>query len=237
MEKHLMKAFKKNEENPFLNQTIEEITSSTTKRYKMATNQSESAILHAVDPHTGEKIGHTTFIKQIKVDQEQFVKIYLSRFSAFLGLNTQAMKVIDYILNQLKPDQDKFEFILDKCKKYTKYKSHTPIYIGMKSLLENKIIARGPIDSVYYINPTVVFNGNRITFADTYLKAPENQKQQLKYQENQLGFESEKSKLIESLREENKKLKYQITGAQAPSGIRQMTLEKAIGEEKKQENL
>ena len=37
-------------------------------------------------------------------------------------------------------------------------------------LLENDIIARGPSDSLYFINPMVAFNGDRVTFAKTYVK-------------------------------------------------------------------
>ena len=53
---------------------------------------------------------------------------------------------------------------------YTQYKSDTSIRIGLTNLLKNEIIARGRNDSLYFINPMVAFNGNRITFAKTYVK-------------------------------------------------------------------
>jgi len=40
----------------------------------------------------------------------------------------------------------------------------------LTSLLNNDIIARGKTDYRYYINPMIAFNGNRITFAKTYVK-------------------------------------------------------------------
>ena len=76
--------FQKNAENPFLKQAIEQVQESVVKKYKTATKTDQKAILQAFDPSTGEVLGHTQFVRQIEVDEEQFAKIYLSNFSAFL---------------------------------------------------------------------------------------------------------------------------------------------------------
>lgn len=162
--------FKFNKENPFLKQAIEQVEKNTIKRYKTAARTDEKAILKAYDESTGEVLGHTQFIRQIEVDEEQFAKLYLSNFSAFFDLKPQAIKVFGYILTQLTPNKDEFIFLFDDCMEYTDYKSSTSVRIGLTSLLENEIIARGRADNLYFINPMVVFNGNRITFAKTYIK-------------------------------------------------------------------
>lgn len=161
-------------ENPFLKQAVEQVQKNIVKKYRSATRTDEKAILKAYDDRTGEILGHTQFIRQIEVDEEQFAKIYLSNFSAFFDLKPQAIKVFGYILEQLIPNRDEFFFILEDCMKYTGYKSDTSIRIGLTNLLENKIIARGRKEFFYYINPMVVFNGNRITFAKTYVKKQKN---------------------------------------------------------------
>lgn len=161
-------------ENPFLKQAVEQVQKNIVKKYRSATRTDEKAILKAYDDRTGEILGHTQFIRQIEVDEEQFAKIYLSNFSAFFDLKPQAIKVFGYILEQLIPNRDEFFFILEDCMKYTGYKSDTSIRIGLTNLLENKIIARGRKEFFYYINPMVVFNGNRITFAKTYVKRSKN---------------------------------------------------------------
>ena len=162
--------FEMYKENPFLQQAVEQVQNNIVKKYKTATKTDQKAILKAFDENTGEVLGHTQFIRQIEVDEEQFAKLYLSNFSAFFDLKPQAIKVFGYILNQLIPNRDEFIFILEECMEYTGYKSDTSIRIGLTNLLENKIIARGRKDVFYYINPMVVFNGNRITFAKTYVK-------------------------------------------------------------------
>jgi len=167
--------FQMNKENPFVKQAVEQVQKNIVKKYKTATKTGEKAILKAFDENTGEVLGHTQFIRQIEVDEEQFAKIYLSNFSAFFDLKPQAFKVFGYILKQLIPNKDEFIFLFEDCLKYTEYKSPTSVRIGLTSLLEEEIIARGRTDFLYFINPMVVFNGNRITFAKSYVKKKKKQ--------------------------------------------------------------
>lgn len=182
--------FEKNTENPFLKKAVEQVENSIVKKYKSATKTGQNAILHALDPNTGELVGHTQFIRQIEVDEEQFAKIYLSNFSAFFDLKPQAIKVFGYILNNLLPNKDFFYFNLEDCMNFTDYKSDTSIRIGLTNLLKNEIIARGKTDYIYFINPMVFFNGNRISFTKTYVK-----KKKLDVHPNQtaLDFDDEKT--------------------------------------------
>lgn len=162
--------FEPNKENPFLKQSLEVVTQNIAKKYRTASRTDEKAILQAFDPSTGELLGHTQFIRQIEVDEEKFAKVYLSRFPAFFDLKPQAIKVFGYILNQLVPNKDEFIFDREECMEYTGYKSDKSVFIGLTELLNAEIIARSHRDYKYFINPMVVFNGNRISFVDTYVK-------------------------------------------------------------------
>jgi len=162
--------FSKNKENPFIKQAVEQVNSSIVKKYKTASKTGEKAILKAYDENTGEVLGHTQFIRQIEVDEEQFAKFYLSNFSSFFDLKPSAIKVFGYILTQLIPNRDLFNFYIEDCQEYSGYKSAKTVYNGLASLLSNEIIARGRNEYEYFINPMVAFNGNRITFAKTYVK-------------------------------------------------------------------
>ncbi len=160
----------KNKTNPFVEQAIEKINQNIVKKYKSSTNTGEKAILQAVDPNSGELLGHTSFVRQIEVDEEKFTKLYLSQFSQFWDLQPQSMRVFGYIMTCLVPKQDMFIFLLDDCMEHTGYKSKTSIFKGLGGLIDSEIIARGPSDSLYFINPMVAFNGSRVTFAKTYVK-------------------------------------------------------------------
>jgi hypothetical protein len=161
--------FEKNIENPFLKEAVEQIQSGIVKKYKNSSGTTQSAILQAIDKE-GNVMGHTSFVKQIEVDEEQFTKIYLSQFSAFFSLTTQSIRVFGYIMTKLIPKQDYFFFDLEECLQYAKYKSPQSVYNGLSDLISSEIIARGKKDYIYYINPMVFFNGDRVTFAKTYVK-------------------------------------------------------------------
>ena len=170
--------FQKNEENPFMKQAIEGIENHVVKKYKSSTGSDKKAVVAVADTDTGE-VFKTSFIRQIEVDEEQFTKIYLAQFSSFWNLKTQAIRVFGYIMTKLIPRQDTFMFFLDECMEYTGYKGKNSIYIGLTSLVENNIIARGRNDSHYFINPMVAFNGDRVTFAKTYIKKQSNKIKQV----------------------------------------------------------
>ena len=161
--------FEKNIENPFLKEAVQQIQSGIVKKYKNTSGTSRGAILQAVNSE-GELVGQTSFIRQIEVDEQQFTKIYLSQFSAFFELNSQSIKVFGYIMTKLMPKQDFFIFDLEECLEYTGYKSGQSVYNGLSGLIGSSIIARGKKDYLYFINPMVFFNGDRVTFAKTYVK-------------------------------------------------------------------
>lgn len=165
--------FQKNKENPFINQAIENIQNNVVKKYKNASKTGEKAILKAVDDN-GELLGHTSFVRQIEVDEAQFTKMYLSHFSNFFDLPPSAIKVFGYIMTQLQPRRDMFMFFMEECMEYTGYKSHKSIHQGLAHLLNANIIARGRTETIYFINPMVAFNGDRVTFARTYVKKRKN---------------------------------------------------------------
>ena len=161
--------FEMNRENPFISEALEVINKNIIQKTKMTKNTDERAILKAVDESTGEILGHTAFIRQIEVDEEKFTKFYLSGFQAFYDLKPSSIKVFGFILNLLKPNRDDFDFYAEDCINHYKLSRKT-IERALTELLNNGVIARGRNEYQYFINPMVVFNGNRITFAKTYVK-------------------------------------------------------------------
>jgi len=162
-----LRDFSKNSENPFVEKAIEEIK--IVKKTQAIRSRNKSEIQMIVSDH-GEVEGYTQFLRFIEVDEQQFAKVYLSQFQAFWELPKQSIRVFGYIIQQLKPSKDSFMFYIDKCMFYTGYKSKTQIYEGLTALLENNIIARGQTEYEYFINPMIAFNGDRVTFAQTYIK-------------------------------------------------------------------
>lgn len=162
--------FEKNKENPFLKEAIQQIGEHTVRKYKSAVGADQRAVLQAVNPQTGETLGHTSFIRQIECDEQEFIKFYLKDFRLFYGLSERAMRVFGYILTLLKPGNDEFIFLVEECLKSVPYKTKPSIYSALSELIQAGIIARGRTEIFFFINPLVIFNGNRVTFAKTYVK-------------------------------------------------------------------
>ena len=66
--------------------------------------------------------------------------------------------------------QDYVLFDYNDCMKFCGYKTNGSVYDGLFNLIKTGIIAKSKKSYVLFINPTVVFNGNRITFINTYTK-------------------------------------------------------------------
>jgi hypothetical protein len=164
--------FKRNEENPFMKQAVEEVEKHIVKKYRNSTGQGQRALVAAADIHTGE-VFKTSFLRQMEVDEDQFVKLYLSNFAAFFDLSKAAIRVFGYFMQAMKPKNDMVVFLLDDCMEYTGYKAKDTIYRGLAELVHNEIIARGPNETLWFINPLIVFNGDRVSFTKTFVKKKE----------------------------------------------------------------
>lgn len=169
MTKRKLSEFEMNKENPFARQALVNIGSALVSKSVKGANKDESAILKAVDGN-GEILGNSVFIRSKTVDTENFAKFFLAGFKAFFDLKPASIKVFKYILGQLKPNRDDFLFFMDDCKAETGY-SEVSIFRALGELCSTEIIARGRTEEQYYINPMCVFNGDRITFATTYINS------------------------------------------------------------------
>lgn len=156
------------EENPFVEKAIKEIQENTVqkRRYVNGSKGVENILVSS----DGEVIGHSAFLQYIEVDETKFAKLYLSQFAGFWELTKPAIRVFDYILQNLVPKKDIVWLDMDEALKYTQYSKTKSIYEGLAKLVELGIIARSSNHMKYFINPTMFFNGDRVTFARTYVK-------------------------------------------------------------------
>lgn len=160
--------FKMNAKNPFAEQALARIGEHIVSRKVLASNQGERAILKAVDDN-GEILGTSVFARNIVVDDEQFGKFFLGGFSAFFELKPSSLRVFRYIIGLMRPNRDDVIFIMEDAVKRTGL-SIASIYRALAQLCRAEIIARGRFEEEFFINPMCVFNGNRITFATTYIR-------------------------------------------------------------------
>lgn len=154
--------------NPFVEQAISQIEENTVKknRFVHGSKGVESVVINS----DGEVTGHSVFLQHVEVDEDKFAKLYLSQFAAFWELTKPAIRVFGYIINNLLPRKDFVYIDLDEAIAYTGYSNTKMIYIGLAKLVELGIIARSQNHVKYFINPMMFFNGDRVTFARTYVR-------------------------------------------------------------------
>ena len=158
-----------NRENPFLEQVVAEMKVSVKRQAIRPKSRGGEAHLMLVDG-LGTEHGEAAFVRQVEVDEEEFTKLFRKGVAQVSGLSTRGTKVWLYICDQLKPGATSVHFMHSQCLEHTGYKTRGNILSGLAELLEASIIARSKESSLYFINPAIMFNGNRITFAKSYIK-------------------------------------------------------------------
>ena len=140
----------------------------------------------------GDIVAPATYAQIHQVDNEEFIKLYTTNMQAFFDLSKPAVKVLGCVFHALQKsaiNQDKV--FLNHYKANEIYEELTAndtiaeaTYLrGIKELLKKDFIAEAPEGpGFFYINPNLVFNGDRVRFVTEYRKTPAYQKAQEKMQ-------------------------------------------------------
>jgi hypothetical protein len=151
-----------NKVNPFLDDTVQHIEKG---EKTLLFGQKNPDLI--IDSDSQVK-GHSLFARKVTVDKAKFMKVFMSGLSNWFDLSKAGIKMFAYVANQVTPNKDTFDVDFDECKAFTGYKGTSTILSALAELMENKFIARGPNPYKYYINPTIFFNGDRLTFIEQY---------------------------------------------------------------------
>lgn len=162
--------YPQNEHNPFAEKAIMEIQTTKKRQTIKPPKNEEGENKYWVIDDNGQKVAESVFIRETEVDDEQFAKIFLGGLVNFWEISPRGIRVFTYVLQQLRPNKDSFYFSTDECMKYTGYKSRGLVTSGLAELIGAGLIARSTDSIIYFLNPSVLFNGNRLTFAKTYVR-------------------------------------------------------------------
>lgn len=157
------------EENPFIESSIKEIESKCVIKQRFGTRMDQKGIVATVDPNSSE-VFQTSFLRRVEIDEDQFTKLYIKNLGALNDLSNAGIRVLNYIMSIVKPNAIDVIIRRDKCMEFCKYKTLKPIYKGLAELVNAQIIARSWSEDIFFINPLVLFNGNRIVFATEWIK-------------------------------------------------------------------
>lgn len=127
-------------------------------------------------------VAPATYAQIHQVDSEEFIKLYTKNMKVFFDLNKPAVKLLGCLFHALqKTAINKDEVFLNHKKAEEIHEELTngdPLTRatynrGVKELIRKEFIAESPTGpGFFYINPNLVFNGDRVRFVKEYRTTP-----------------------------------------------------------------
>lgn len=158
-------------ENPFLKGSLVEVQGRK-KRYSVA---ARGDVLVAPNGQVKGTVEHT--IVRV-VDDSQFVKVFADGISGIYDLNSAGSKVFRYLFDEVQkhPNIDRiYLYFMDAQEE--PWKISKPVFFrGMGELLDKGFIARSANPNMYYLNPSMIWNGDRFRFVQEYRREKQHDK-------------------------------------------------------------
>lgn len=154
-------------ENPFL-RGAETMVKGKKKHYNVLGRPAM-----AVDIKTGEVLGGVEHKLVKMVDDSQFVKVFSDGIAGIYDLSKAGARVFRYLFDvvQIHPNVDRlYLYFMDAAEEPWEI-SKTVFFKGMAELLEKNFIARSQNPNMFYLNPAMIWNGDRFTFVQEFIKA------------------------------------------------------------------
>jgi hypothetical protein len=161
-------------ENPFMSGSIVQIVGKK-KRYSIA---AKSDVITSREGVVKGGIEHT--IVRL-VDDSKFVKVFSDGVAGMYDLKSGGGKVFRYLFSQVQkfPNVDRiYLYFLDAVEEPWSI-SKTVFFRGMAELLEKGFIARSESPNMFYLNPAMIWNGDRFRFVNEYRRISKNQQAEI----------------------------------------------------------
>lgn len=131
-----------------------------------------------VDTKTGESVQHSGIHLIREVDEEEFVKLYTKNVKAIFDLKPTSQRVLQHLMAELQrtPNADAIYLSWLSADEYFSEHdlnvSRPSFHRALKELMEKGFIAESNKPNMFWFNPHLFFNGNRMTFVNEYRKKP-----------------------------------------------------------------
>ena len=152
--------------NPFMNEAKVEVKGK--KRFYSIGVRGD---LH-VDGATGEVRGTVEHRYVRMVDDAQFTKVFASGAAAIYQLGTNGRTVLWYLMGvvQQNPSTDRIYLSFMDAAEEPFHISKATFYRGMAELIDRQFIAPSVSPNMFFLNPMMIFNGDRFAFVQEFVK-------------------------------------------------------------------
>jgi hypothetical protein len=122
----------------------------------------------------GDSVKHSGIHIVKHVDKDEFVKLYTKNIKAIFDLKPTTQKVLQYLMKELQktPNADAIYLAWLGANHYFSEVdikvSRASFHRAMNELLNKKFIAESTMPNMYWFNPHLFFNGDRMSFIKEY---------------------------------------------------------------------
>lgn len=126
----------------------------------------------------GESVAHSGIHVVRHVDETEFVKLYTSNVKAIFDLKPTSLKVLQYLMIKLQetPNADAIYLAWIGAEEYFSEEnvkmSRRSFSRALLEMIEKGFIAESTQPNMFWFNPHLFFNGNRMAFIQEYRKKP-----------------------------------------------------------------
>lgn len=135
--------------------------------------------LAITDTKSGESVSVAQVRKVELVDSDKFVKLYIANLDAFFDLKPGTIRIMTAVLSEVADARnahgDTIYLNYNRVKEYFSAKGTKPparptFFSAMAEMVEKGFIAPSVDTNLWFINPTIFFNGDRIRFVNEYVR-------------------------------------------------------------------
>jgi len=140
-------------------------------RVKRISNKTGDMMLISKD--SGEVVNDVAgFWQSEEVDATQFVKLFVQGVRALKELTSPGTKMFEmlYIRMQASPNRDQVNMAYWTIDQNATPMSESTHGRGMNELIQKGFVAATPQPGIYWINPSFLWNGDRLAFVKEYVK-------------------------------------------------------------------
>lgn len=148
----------------------------STRRKKETINEDGLVV---VNTSTGDRTGTAEVSRIFEVDKDRFVKVFADHLKVFFDLSPTGIKLLQVIMHEMGQDPNNdyvylsASSVVDHLKKTGKKYSPASYYRARDELLAKGFIAESVRIHIYWINPALFWNGDRVKFITELRPAPE----------------------------------------------------------------
>lgn len=122
----------------------------------------------------GESISHSGIHVIKEVDEDEFLKIYTKNIKAIFDLKPTAQRVLQYLMTELQktPNADAVYLAWMGAEEYFSehniQSSRASFHRALSELIQKGFLAESTKTNMFWFNPNLFFNGNRLTLIHEY---------------------------------------------------------------------